>query len=73
LKNPNVPLISLSDTSDYFTTSVTPKTFMNPANLKTIFESYADKDFSTLIKRFNFINETQINAMMGYFKQMLNN
>lgn len=67
----DVPAIPTSDVIDYFTASSTPKSFLNPVSLKFLFDNYDDNNYKAIISRFNMINETEIDAIIGYFNQIV--
>lgn len=71
LKDPSVPYVGMRDAADFFKIAVTPKTFLNPANLQIFFESYKANNFAPIMKRFNMNNLNQIHAMKGYFDMIV--
>lgn len=66
-----VPAVPTSDVADYFTAYSTPKSFLNPVSLKFLFDSYDDNNIKPLLSRFNMININEIEAIIGYFDQIV--
>lgn len=66
-----VPAIPTTDVVDYFTASSTPKSFLNPVSLKVFFDCYDENNYKPIISRFNMINNNEIDAIIGYFNQIV--
>jgi|LauGreDrversion4_2_1035121.scaffolds.fasta_scaffold330085_1 hypothetical protein len=63
----NVTVIGVSDTQDYFALDSTPKSFLNPVNLKVMFDNYMEMNIPPIEKRFNLVSQTQIDSIIAYF------
>jgi hypothetical protein len=48
-----VPAIDPQDTADFFSMSSSPKSFLNPVNLKAFFDNYMEQNYPPIFKRFN--------------------
>jgi hypothetical protein len=62
-----VPVIGVSDVADYFALDSTPKSFLNPVNLKVFFDNYMEMNIPPILKRFNLETQTQIDSLISYF------
>jgi hypothetical protein len=47
-----------------------PKSFLNPVNLKIFFDNYMEQNFQPILKIFNLATVTQIDSLIGYFHQV---
>lgn len=72
MKDKSVPYVSARDTADYFDLKLTPKSFMNPANLQIFFENYKAQNYAPILKRFAIKNIDEIHAFKGYFDLIVN-
>jgi hypothetical protein len=62
-----VPAIPSRDIMDYFNPSSTPKSFLNPVSLKAFFDYHDENNYKAIDKRFNMINDNEVDALIGYF------
>ena len=66
-----VPIIGVDDSADFFSLKQSPKSFLNPVNLKVFFDNYMEKNIPPIQKRFNLGTQTQIDSIIQYFNQIV--